>query len=245
MGISLLYGCCQIETCARSLDDVRRFMGDVLGGGPIEQELARQIEQLIPDTGYGCDHIDLGEAVFQINQPARGMEYEGQKSTHQAYLDSVGPCVTNLNYFIDDHVHAKQLLSGMGAPTYLEGPSSAARALADYGPENTRPGGDERPFLFMGTRELIGFDLEIMEPNFLRFSEQTAQYPAFVHPRPQAGDDNLLLERLRVLVPDLEKTYQNLQTIFAPASRSMPYAFRPGSLGKAFRIASRFHRPGR
>jgi hypothetical protein len=236
VAISLLHGCCQIETSARDLAAVRSFMVEVLGAGPIEQELAAQIARIVPDDDYRIDHIDCGQAVFQVNQPAPGMTYNNQKSTHQAYLDSIGPCVTNLNFFIDDHRHAHELLTGMGAETRITGPSSAARALADYGLDNTRPGADERPFLFMGTRQLIGLDLEIMEPNFLRFSEQTAQYPAFVQPRPQTGDGNLLLQRLRLVVPDLDETQANLERIFTPGSRSKPYAFRAGSQGKAFRI---------
>lgn len=236
MAITLLYGCCQIESSARDLDAVRGFMLEVLGAGPIEQELAAQITEIVPDEGYHVDHIDCGQAVFQVNQPAPGMMYNGQKSTHQAYLDSIGPCVTNLNFFIDDHRHAHALLTGLGAETRIEGPSSAARALADYGPANTRPGGDERPFLFMGTRHLIGLDLEIMEPNFLRFSEQTVQYPAFVQPRPRTGDGNLLLQRLRLVVPDLEDVQANLVRIFTPGSRSTPYAIREGAHGTAFRI---------
>jgi hypothetical protein len=236
MTISLIHGCCQVETSARDLAEVRGYMTDVLGAGPIEQALAREIDGIIPDPGYGCDHIGLGEAVFQVNQPAAGMQYNGQKSVHQAYLERVGPSVTNLNFFVDDIFHAKSLLGGMGAPIHIEGPSSAARALADYGPENTRPGGDERPFLFMGTRHLIGLDLEIMEPNFLRLSEQAVQYPAFVHPRPQAGDGNLLLERLRIVVPDLERTWENLATIFNPGSRSKPYRHQAGAQGRSFRI---------
>ena len=236
MTISLIHGCCQIETSARDLGEVRGYMTDVLGAGPIEQELAEEIDQIVPDPGYGCDHIGLGEAVFQVNQPAAGVQYNGQKSVHQTYLERVGPSVTNLNFFVDDIFHAKSLLSGMGAPIHIEGPSSAARALSDYGPENTRPGVDKRPFLFMGTRHLIGLDLEIMEPNFLRFSEQAVQYPAFVHPRPQAGDGNLLLERLRIVVSDLEKIWENLATIFNPGSRGKPFAYQAGAKGKSFRI---------
>jgi len=236
MAITLLYGCAQIETTARRLDETRAFFYDVLGAGPIEQELAAQIDKIIPDEGYGCDHIGLGEAVFQVNQPAADMLYNGQKSVHQSYLDRVGPSVTNLNFFIDDAAQAKALLTAMGAPVHIEGPSSASRALADYGPDNTRPGADERPFLFMGARALIGLDLEIMEPNFLRFSDQSVQYPAFVHPRPEAGDGNLLLERLRIVVADLEATLANLARIFTPASVSRPYGWRSGSLGRSCRV---------
>jgi hypothetical protein len=236
MAINLLYGCAQIETTARRLDETRAFFFDVLGAGPIEQELAAQIDAIIPDEDYGCDHIGLGEAVFQVNQPAAGMTYRGQKSVHQAYLDRVGPSVTNLNYFIDDAAHAKELLISLGGGVHIEGPSSAARALADYGPDNTRPGADERPFLFMDTRALIGLDLEIMEPNFLRFAEQRVQYPAFVQPRPMAGDGNLLLERLRIVVADLEATHANLRRVFTPASVSRPYGYRSGPLGRALRV---------
>jgi hypothetical protein len=235
MAITLLYGCCQIETSARSLDETRRFFHEALGAFPIEQELAKQIDAIAPGTSYGCDHLGLGEAVFQINQPDPAMVFNGHPSIHQAYLDSQGPCVTNLNFFIDDWRHAKDLLMGLGAPLHIEGPSSAAPALADYGPGNTRPGADERPFLFLGARALIGFDLELMEPNFLRFSEQTVQHPAFVHPRP-AGDDGLLLHCFRVAVADLEATLANLEHIFAPGCRSKAYAWREGPLGRACRI---------
>lgn len=236
MAITLLYGCAQIETTARNLAETRSYFHEVLGAGPIEQELAAQIDTIIPDPDYGCDHIGLGEAVFQVNQPAAGMMYKGQKSVHQSYLDRVGPSVTNLNFFIDDAAHAKALLLAMGAPVHIEGPSSAARALADYGPGNTRAGADERPFLFMGSRALIGLDLEIMEPNFLRFADQTTQYPAFVQPRPAAGDGNLRLERLRIVVADLEATQASLARIFTPASVSRPHGYRAGPLGRAFRV---------
>lgn len=236
MTINLLYGCCQIETSTRDLSATRRFMIDKLGAGPAEQPLAREIAQIIPDPAYDVDHLECGEAIFQINQPSAAMTYNGQPSVHQSYLDRVGPCVTNLNFFVDDHDHAHALLSQMGAKTCIRGPSTAARSLADYGSENTRTGADERPFLFMGTRPLIGFDLEIMEPNFLHFSKQTVQYPAFVRPRPKSGDGNLQLERLLVVVDRLETTLENLELMFAPACRSKPYAYREGGLGRSFRV---------
>jgi hypothetical protein len=88
----------------------------------------------------------------------------------------------------------------------------------------------------MGTRALIGLDLEIMEPNFLRFTGQTVQYPAFVQPRPDTGDGNLLLERLRIVVADLEETHANLTNLFTPGSVSRPYSYKSGPLGRAFRV---------
>jgi hypothetical protein len=236
VSITLLYGCCQIETTARDLDAVRRFMIDVLGAGPIEQPLAKQIGALFPAGQYDVDHLDCGEAVFQINQPSASMTYNGRKSVHWAYLERHGPCVTNLNFFVDDHAHARELLAANGAEVHIEGPSSASKALADYGPDNSRPGADDRPFLFMGSRHLIGFDLEIMEPNFLHFTRQSVQYPAFVQPRPRTGDGNLLLQRLVVGVSDIDRVADKLTSLFAPASRSRPYAVRVGKLGRAFRV---------
>jgi hypothetical protein len=234
--ITLLYGCCQVETCTRNLDETRTFMIDVLGSGPIEQPLAKEISELIPGDDYDVDHIDCGEAVFQINRPFPSMTFNGQKSVHQAYLDRIGPCVTNLNFFIDDHAHARELLTSLGAEVHIEGPSSVARALADYGPDNTRPGGDTRPFLFLGTRHLIGLDLEIMEPNFLHFTRQSVQFPAFVQPRPRTGDGNLLLRRLMIATPDIEETYAKLVKIFAPASRSKSYHVQESESAKSFRV---------
>ncbi len=236
MAISLLYGCCQIETSARSLDAAREFLCEALGGFPIEQELARQIDGIAPGTAYRCDHISLGQATFQINQPDPAMVFNGHPSIHQAYLDTVGPCVTNLNFFVDDHVHAREHLIAMGATVHIEGPSTAAPALGDYGPDNTRPGGADRPFMFMGTRSLIGLDLEIMEPNFLRFSRQSVQFPAFVEPRPEREDDILRLEHLVIVVPDLAATWHNLARMLNPGCRSKPYARTHGPHGSAFRI---------
>lgn len=236
MPLNLLYGCCQVETSTRDLSATRNFMIDKLGAGPAEQQLAREIAQIIPDPAYDVDHLECGEAIFQINQPSPTMRYNGRPSIHQSYLDRVGPCVTNLNFFIDDHAHAHELLESLGAVTHIRGPSSAARSLAEYGSENSRSGADDRPFLFMGTRQLIGFDLEIMEPNFLRFSKQTVQYPAFVRPRPQAGDGNLRFERLLVVVEGIEATLDSLELIFAPASRSRPYAYRENALARSFRV---------
>lgn len=236
MAINLLYGCAQIETSSPDLAATRRFMIDALGARPVEQLLARQIAELIPGNGYDVDHLECGEAVFQINQPSPTMTFNGRKSIHQAYLDRIGPSVTNLNFYVDDIVHARELLAGMGAPAHIEGSSAVARALADYGPANSRQGAEQRPFLFMGARALIGFDLEIMEPNFLRFSEQTVQYPAFVQPRPASDRGNLTLQRLVVVVSSLQRTYDNLVRLFLPACRSQPYGVENGQSGKSFRI---------
>jgi len=108
--------------------------------------------------------------------------------------------------------------------------------MADYGPANTRPG-EPSSFYFLGTRDLIGFDLELEEPNFERFSEQSVQYPCFVHPRPAIGHRIGRLLRQRVVVRDLEETLRNLVQLVAPASRSGAYDVRQGALAKAFRIS--------
>lgn len=67
MSINLLHGCCQIETTSRDLASVRRFMVEVLGAGPVEQALAAEIRALFPTGLYDVDHVECGEAVFQIN----------------------------------------------------------------------------------------------------------------------------------------------------------------------------------
>jgi hypothetical protein len=237
MSITLLFGCFQVEACVRDLDAAREFIQNVLGGGPIEQQLAKEIGDLFPDGGYRVDHLDCGQATFQLNEPSQSLTYRGNKSVHQQYLDRYGPCVTNLNFYVDDIEHARAVLSGMGAPTLIEGASSVARSLADYGPDNTRPGADARPFLFMGARPLIGLDLEIMEPNFLRFADQRAQYPCYSNPRPSSGDDNLRLERLQIVVHDLAAIHDHLVRLFTPGSRSRPFGVRAGTQARAFRIA--------
>ncbi len=236
MSITLFYGCFQVELSVRDLDGARAFLEGVLGAEPAEQQLAREIGELFPGGGYRVDHLDCGQATFQLNEPSLSPAYRANKSVHRGYLERVGPCVANLNFYVDDIVHARELLAGLGAPTLGEGPSSVVPSLADYGPDNTRLGGETRPFLFMGSRHLIGLDLEIMEPNFLRFVDQTAQYPCFVRPQSETAHRELRLQRLRIAVDDLASTYDNLVRLFTPGSRSQPYAVRQGSIGSAFRI---------
>jgi catechol 2,3-dioxygenase-like lactoylglutathione lyase family enzyme len=249
VSITLLYGCFQIELVVRDLDAARAFMERVLGAAPVEQEFARDLRTLLPE-GCGIDHVDCGGGTFQLNMaptPAArgsqadeiGVEFDvrgNDLGVHARYLYEVGPCVTNLNFYVDDVVHAREMFSARGAQTLIEGPSTIVKTLAYYGPSNTRPDGDKRPFLFMGTRPLIGFDFEFMEPNFLHFADQSAQLPCFVGHRPGAGVEGLRLHRLTVGVPDLADTYKNLVDMFTPASRSNPYAIRQGSAAAAFRI---------
>jgi len=236
MTIMLMYACAQVELSVRDINAARAFMQDALGASLIEQKLVKEIRALFPDGGYDVEHLNCGEGLFQFNEPSDGLSYDGQKVIHQVYLDQVGPCVTNLNFFIDDAEHARDLLTGMGAKITIQGPSTASPSMADYGPDNTRPGADARSFYFIGSRDLIGLDLEMLEPNFYRFSKQAVQYPCFVHPRPQGEDDNLKLLRLRLVVPDIEQTYRNLIKIFAPACRSNAYAVREGELARSFRV---------
>jgi hypothetical protein len=231
----LLYSCAQVELTVRDLGAARAFMQTALGATQAEQQLVKEIRALFLNGGYDIDHLNCGGGLFQFNEPSPAVEYKGQKLIHQVYLDRIGPCVTNLNFFVDDGVHAQELLAKLGAKTHIEGPSSASPSLANYGPENTRPGGDTRQFYFMGSRDLIGLDLEFMEPNFYSFSKQSLQYPCFVLPRPPGGD-HLRLLRLRLVVRDLEETYKNLVTVFSPACRGKPYAVREGALARAFRI---------
>lgn len=236
MSITLLYGCAQVETTVADLAGARAFMLEVLGGGPIEERMAAEITALFPAGGYVVEHFDCGGGLFQFNAPSPQASFAGRPPVHQAYLDRIGPCVTNLNYYVDDVRHARDLLAALGAPTHIEGPSTIISSLADYGPANTRPGGELRNFYFLGSRDLIGLDLELMEPNFLRFSEQTSQWPCFVQPRPATGDGRLELLRLELVTSDLEATLANLARIFAPASRSKPYHVRRSAQARSFRI---------
>lgn len=235
MSIMLMYACAQVEMAVRDLNGARAFMQNVLGATKTEQSIADEVRSLFAPGTYDIDHLDCGEGLFQFNEPSPSLMFDGQKVAHQIDIDRMGPCVTNLNFFIDDEEHALQLLTSMGAKVRIEGPSGVSKSLGDYGPDNTRPGGKDRKFRFMGTRHLIGLDLEIMEPNFNYFIKQTAQQPCFVQPRVK-NDGNLLLHRLRLVVPDLEDAFANIAKIFLPACRSNPYDYRTGSLARAFRI---------
>jgi hypothetical protein len=235
MTITVLFGCAQIETSVRDMDAACAYMAEVLGGGPIEERMAREISELFPNGEHLVRHMDVGQAVFQLNEPSPKAVYRHHRSVHQRYLDTVGPTVTNLNFYVDDGLHAHELLTGLGAETLIEGPVTVIPCFTDYGADNQREPDDSQRFYFMGARPLIGLDLEFMEPTFRRFSRQTLQYPAYVQPRPQTGDGNLRLEHLRLVVEDLEATFANLQRVFAPASLSRPYERATGALARRFR----------
>jgi hypothetical protein len=235
MTITVLFGCAQVETSVRDMDGACAYMADVLGGGPIEERMAREISELFPNGEHVVRHVGLGDAVFQLNQPSPDAVYRHQTSVHQRYLDTVGPSVTNLNFYVDDAPHAHALLTEMGAETSIEGPVTVIPCFSDYGADNMRPADEAARFYFMGTRPLIGLDLEFMETTFRSVSRQTLQYPAYLRPRPQVGDGNLQFTRLRLVVEDLYATYANLTRVFAPASRSRPYERREGPLARSFR----------
>ena len=88
MSIDLLYGCFQIELSVRDLDVARAFMQEVLFAGPIEERLAREIGSLFPAGGYRVDHLDCGQATFQLNEPSPELTFGGNKSVHQGFLGS-------------------------------------------------------------------------------------------------------------------------------------------------------------
>jgi hypothetical protein len=115
-------------------------LGAVLGGRPIEQQLAAEITALFPQGGYRVDHVDCGAATFQVNEASSAATYGDNKLVHQEYLETVGPCVSNLNFYADDIEHARAVLNQHGAATRIEGPSTVVHSFTDYG-DNTRPQG--------------------------------------------------------------------------------------------------------
>ncbi|MDT3442267.1 hypothetical protein [Pseudofrankia sp. BMG5.37] len=235
MSITLLYGCAHIELTVHDLRRATSFMASVLGAGPIEQKLAADLNTTLAGV-FAVEHLGCGKAVFQFCQPLTASEPLDQRTVHRRYLDDVGPCVTNLNYYVDDTEHAHELLAAVGAPTLMAGPSWFIPSLGDYGPDNTKPVDERANLYFMGSRSLLGFDLELLEPNFRYLAKQTLQYPAFVQPRPVVDDlvDDLL--RLRVVVGDLEATRRHLTSLVAPASRGTPHNLPAGAWGKGFRM---------
>src|SRR5262249_17829834 len=110
MSVTLLYGCFQIELVVPDIASARAFLEGVLGAAPIEQDFARDLRTLLPE-GYGIDHVDCGGGTFQLNEApkpaaraqrrdARAADVDGSDlGVHARYLDRVGPCVTNLNFY--------------------------------------------------------------------------------------------------------------------------------------------------
>ena len=130
--------------------------------------------------------------------------------------------VTNLNFFMEDADHAYEVLAAAGAKTKLRLPIGAGlRAL--LGPDLARPEEEMRTLYFMGSRPLIGFDLEFTNRPWPDGVEQRVFYPSFTYPRPTSNHKVERLAALRVVVDDLERAVGNLTTLIHPDSRSEPY----------------------
>src|SRR4051794_10443271 len=172
MPISLATNCLQIEM---AVPDVRAACAEfeaLLGAGPIEQEVVRRISGVVLDI----DHRGCGDAMFQFCAPL----VEDVPARHE--LDRIGPCVTNLTFYVDDAAGAHDSLEAAGAVTRGHWRTSAGSWLQFLGEGNARSPEELADGYFMGTRHLFGFDFEFSEPPWYDASKQQYMYPAFTYP---------------------------------------------------------------
>ena len=112
MTIRLATQCAQIETVVRNVPRACQWFSQTLGAMPIEQDLVKRITGTVLDI----DHRDCGDAMFQF------CSVISDDMPHRWFIDTLGPCVTNLNFFMDDADHAHALLAAAGATTKLQHP---------------------------------------------------------------------------------------------------------------------------
>lgn len=212
--ITLLYGCGHIELAVPDARAARDYFQRVLGAQAIEQDLAACISGHV----LTIEHMACGQAVFQFCSPLPGHDQMPAKR----HLDHFGAGLTNLNWYVDDTAHARQLLLAMGATEDIRIPMSMIDWAAFYGPDNTKAPRDIADGYYFGARHLFGLDLEVVEPACRHFARQTLQYPAYLQPRPvETGPLGRLLA-LQLLVENAALCIANLERAIAPASRSAP-----------------------
>lgn len=92
---------------------------------------------------------------------------------------------------------------------------------------------------FMGTRNLFGFDFEMSEPFWIDMARQEYFHPAFTHPRPTIDDKVESLERLRVLVDDLDRYLGNVVELIDSRDRTDVYDETESPTERSGRISLR------
>jgi hypothetical protein len=209
--------CAQIEMVVHDVPGACRWFEDTLGATPIEQDIVTRITGKVLDI----DHRDCGDAMFQFCSVIT------DDMPHRWFIDTLGPCVTNLNFFVDDADRAHDLLAAAGATTKIDTPiGRALRAL--LGPDIARPEEEIRQLYFMGTWPLFGFDLEFTTRPWRDGVEQHVFHPAFTYPRPPSGHRVERLAGLRVVVDDIDRVMGHLVALIDPSSRSEP-VLEPGT----------------
>lgn len=228
MSIVLATNCLQIEMAVPDVRVACTRFEHTLGAVPIEEELVRRISGVVLDI----DHRDCGGAVFQFCSPL----IDDIPAAHE--LRRIGPCVTNLTFFLDDAAGAQRELEAAGAVTRLQWRMGGSW-LKLLGEGNARRVEELADGYFVGTRSLFGFDLEFSEPPWIDPAKQRYMCPAFTSPRPQSDGRVERLHRLRVEVDDLDRYVGNVVRLIDERSRTPVYGERVTTRGRTARIALR------
>jgi hypothetical protein len=211
MTVRLETQCAQIETVVHDVPRACRWFEEVLGATPIEQDVVKRITGVVLDI----DHRDCGDGMFQFCSVIT------DDMPHRWFIDTLGPCVTNLNFFVDDAEQAHDLLAAAGATTKIDVPiGRGLRAL--LGPEISRTEEEIGQLYFMGTWPLFGFDLEFTTRPWRDGTEQHVFHPAFTYPRPASEQRVERLAGLRVVLEDIDSAVGRLGALIDPGSRSSP-----------------------
>ena len=229
MTIRLETNCLQIEAAVPDLRAACDEFERLLGAGPIEQEVVARISGVVLDI----DHRGCGDAVFQFCQPL----IDDIPAAHE--LRRIGPCLTNLTFYVADAAAAHELLTSAGATTRARWRTTPGPWLDHMGEGNARPAESLADGFFMGTRHLFGFDFEFSEPPWLDPAHQQWVHPAFTHPRPDVGDRVERLVRLRAVVDDVDHHVGNLLALIDDRDRTDVYGERADRAGRRARIALR------
>ena len=110
MSIRLASTCAQIEMAVPDVPAACARFEELMGAEPVELDLVRGITGVVLDI----DHRSCGEAMFQFCSPIV------ENIPARRYLESIGPCVTNLNFFVEDSVAAHSELTAAGVATRLQ-----------------------------------------------------------------------------------------------------------------------------
>ncbi|MDI2130106.1 hypothetical protein [Yinghuangia seranimata] len=227
--IKLETNCLQIESAVRDVPAACAAFEDLLGAGPIEQELVSRISGVVLDI----DHRGCGDAMFQFCSPLIEDVFTAEE------LRRVGPCVSNLTFFVADAAGTRDLLEAAGATTRAAWQTQGGSWREFLGEGNAKPDEELAQGFYMGTRHLFGFDFEFSEAPWYDAAKQRYMYPAFTYPRPVVEDKVERLVRLRVLVDDVDHYIGNLVRLVDERDRTDAYGHRDDGATRSARIALR------
>ena len=196
-----------IEISINDAEAAFQFLNKTLGAIKVQEELAK----LLGGEGALDIHVGLGDIVLQFVQPKI---YIGSWSDQ---LKNTGPGVHNLTFGVENMQKTREIFKNEGISELI---------VMDFEWDKIIPAEalmpNPQPVIIMNTMDILGFHLELWQP-FLKegFEPPRQKY--------ETGYDHLIgdvspMLHIELVVPDAEKTYQFLHSVFGSEKVEIEFA---------------------